>query len=330
MIHPVKLSPNQPADRFYRGGPRISEFRSGGAHGSHVPEDWVASVTTLHGEESLGLSRLPTGELLRDQVRRHPEAWLGRAHVEAWGADTKLLTKLLDAGQRLPVHVHPDADFASRHLGVAHGKTEAWVFLRGGTVHLGWRFDIDEVELRRWVDDQDVDAMLAAMYAIEVSEGDAVLVPAGTPHAIGEGCFIVEVQEPEDLSILLEWVGFDIDGPSEGHLGIGFDTALRAVDLRGTSGEDLTTALVRRRAAADGAVLPPAANQFFRADRVSRGAHLPPGFGIVVVTGGTGEMRWSEGAMALVRGDTVVLPADAGEVEFGGEVSAIVCRPPVA
>ncbi|WP_231560250.1 hypothetical protein [Microbacterium hominis] len=39
------------------------------------------------------------------------------------------LVKLLDAGQRLPVHAHPDDAFAAAHLGRAHGKAEAWYIL---------------------------------------------------------------------------------------------------------------------------------------------------------------------------------------------------------
>lgn len=36
--------------------------------------------------------------------------------------------------------------------------------------------------------------------------------PHQTVHVIGEGIFIVEVQEPEDMSTLCEWGEFDIDG----------------------------------------------------------------------------------------------------------------------
>jgi hypothetical protein len=38
-----------------------------------------------------------------------------------------VLVKLLDAGERLPVHAHPDRAFALRHLDCRNGKTEAWV-----------------------------------------------------------------------------------------------------------------------------------------------------------------------------------------------------------
>ncbi|KAK9438190.1 RmlC-like jelly roll fold protein [Metarhizium brunneum] len=41
---------------------------------------------------------------------------------------------------------------------------------------------------------------------------------------------VVEIQGPEDLSVLCEWDGFAIHGEKDGHLGLGFPTALTAVD----------------------------------------------------------------------------------------------------
>jgi mannose-6-phosphate isomerase len=129
------------------------------------------------------------------------------------------------------VHIHPDATFAADHLHRTHGKTEAWVVLGGGTVHLGFKDRLSPDLLGELVQEQDVRTLLGAMHQLEVSTGDAVLVPAGMPHAIGAGVFLVEVQEPEDLSILLEWRDFAIDGPRDGHLGLGFDRALRATNI---------------------------------------------------------------------------------------------------
>ena len=41
-------------------------------------------------------------EQMKAAIEAEPEAWLGHAHMESFGADTRLLVKLLDAGQRLP------------------------------------------------------------------------------------------------------------------------------------------------------------------------------------------------------------------------------------
>nr|WP_246214836.1 class I mannose-6-phosphate isomerase [Modestobacter muralis] len=320
------LPANQPADRFYAGGGQIAGFRRQAWDGSRVPEDWVGSTTTLFGEASLGLTVLDDGRTLRDAVEADPQAWLGERHVARFGADTRLLTKLLDAGQRLPVHLHPDGPFAAEHLGRAHGKTEAWVFLRGGAVHLGWREELSAARLRRLVDDQDVDGLLAAMHRVEVTPGDAVFVPAGMPHAIGAGTFLVEVQEPEDLSILLEWCDFALDGPRDGHLGLGFDRALQATDLAVRTAGQVEALVVR--AGGTGPVLPTAAGSFFRVDRAAGGAEFGAGFAVVVVTDGTGVLSSAAADLQVAVGDTVLVPAAAGAVVLGGGLTALVCRPP--
>jgi mannose-6-phosphate isomerase len=327
---PVPLGPNQPPDRFYAGGEQIAAFRGEPWRGGRLPEDWVGATTTLFGESTLGLSVLPDGRLVRAAVAADPVGWLGPEHVARFGADTRLLTKLLDAGQRLPVHIHPDTAFAAQHLHRAHGKTEAWVFLRGGEVYLGWRDALPAEELSRLVREQDVVSLLAAMHRLEVSPGDAVLVPAGMPHAIGAGVFLVEVQEPEDLSILLEWQGFAIDGEREGHLGLGFPLALRATDLTCSSPGQIDE-LVSRGSGA-GPLLPARAAEYFRVDRLIGGAVLQPGFGVVVVTGGEGHLAGAgDGAgMAVHAGQTVLVPYGAGALRLDGPVEALWCRPPRA
>src|SRR4029453_6985103 len=84
-------------------------------------------------------------------------------------------------------------------------------------------------EGREWMRKQDAAAMLAAMHELTVEPGDAIWVPAGTAHAIGEGILMVELQEPTDFSVLLEWDGFELS-PHDGHLNLGWDRALQALD----------------------------------------------------------------------------------------------------
>src|SRR4051794_9143444 len=186
-MRPVVLPPNG-IRRFYRGGAAIAGLRGDDAPEDRVPEDWVGSTTEAFGEPGVGLSRLKDGTLLRDAIAADPRAWLGAAHVERWGADPVLLVKLLDAGERLPVHAHPDGPFAREHLGTRFGKTEAWIVVGGsGEVRLGWRSPVEDARLREWISSQDADGMLDALHPVAVSPGDAVFVPAGVAHAIGEG-----------------------------------------------------------------------------------------------------------------------------------------------
>lgn len=324
---PLQLVANQPADRFYRGGAQIASFRGTANPATHEPEDWLGSTTCLHGEPRLGLSYLPDGRLLGEAVEADPEHWLGADHVAAFGADTKLLTKLLDTGERLLVHVHPDTDFARARLGRPHGKSEAWVVLTPGTVHLGftrtWRPD----ELLAAVEAQEIDALMAAMHPIELHPGDTVFVPAGTPHAIGEGILLVEVQEPEDLSILLEWRGFAIDGPALGHLGIGFEEALQAVRHEARTPTQLE-ALVNRTPGRSRLV--PEADEWFRVEALDAEHPAEAGFGVVVVTEGTGTLRGAWGETAVRAGETWLFAHACGAASFEGGAQALFCRPPAA
>ena len=264
----ILLPSNQPADRFYRGGAQIAAFRSEPDQGPRTPEDWVASTTTVRGHRTLGRSRLPDGSLLVDAIERRPRDWLGPEHVETYGSDTKLLVKLLDSGQRLPIHAHPDAAFAALHLGERHGKAEAWYILTPGEVFLGLVEDIALPRLRAMVEEQDIEGMLRRMHRVPVRPHQTVYVPPGVLHAIGQGILLAEVQEPEDLSILLEWRDFEIDGRADGHLGLGFDTALQAVEIRARTTDEVAHLI--REDPGHGNVLAPDAAEFFRLESVVR------------------------------------------------------------
>ena len=101
---------------------------------------------------------------------------------------------------------------------------------RGGraraAVHVGFSRPVEPDEVREWMRVQDAAATLAAMHEIPASAGDAILVPAGTPHAIGTGILLVELQEPTDLSVLLEWDGFELN-EDDGHLDLGLGPRAR-------------------------------------------------------------------------------------------------------
>ena len=323
----ILLQSNRPPDRFYRGGRKITDFRGEPPAGDREPEDWVASTTTLAGQEALGLSALPDSRLLKAAIEEQPEAWLGPEHVEQFGAETRLLVKLLDAGQRLPVHFHPQASFAAVHLHRGHGKAEAWYIIDGGEVYLGLKRDVTVDYLESLVMSQDVATLLTLLHRIEVSPGDVVYVPPGLLHAIGEGVFIVEVQEPEDLSILLEWRGFDLDGDRDGHLGLGFHLALEAVECRSRDSEELHQ--LARPAGFGASVLPKAADPYFRLERVALDgeATLDPGFAVLVVLGGEVDVQDGRSTQ-LIAGNTGLAPHAFGPLRLRGHGELLVCRPP--
>jgi mannose-6-phosphate isomerase len=323
-VQPIVLGPNTP-DTFYRGAGRISRFR-GTTFDPH-PEDWIGSATSRFQASPTGLTRLDDGAWLVDAIAAEPCDWLGAEHATRFGANPALLVKLLDAGQRLPVHVHPGRSFASKHLASPFGKTEAWIILEApadAAVHLGFAHDIAADQLMAWVTAQDVEALLGATNRVGVTAGDALLCPAGMPHAIGEGILLLELQEPTDFSVLLEWDGFALTA-DDASLGLPLELALECVD-RGRC-NDVSLDQLRGSSDAIGTLVPAVAEQFFIAERLGT-SKLEAGFSILVITSGAGELSPELGQPMQIRnGQTLLIPHAAGECVMSGDITAIRCRP---
>lgn len=299
--------------RFYRGGALLGRLRGEPETDDVFPEDWVGSVTPASNpgrdDPEEGLSRLGDGRLLRDAIAADPIAWLGEEHVARFGTSTGLLVKLLDAAERLPVHAHPDRAFAREFLNSPFGKTEAWIVLdtRNGEadVWVGLREAVDTERYLKWIEEQDADRLLSSLNRISVRPGDVVYVPAGLPHALGAGLLIAELQEPTDFSFLCEWRGFPVE-PEDSHLGLGWDVAVRALDLR--PHEPLLE-------------LPRESRPFFS---VSGEVEADGRFAILLVVEGDGTI---EGAAALP-GTAFVVPAAAEGIRVEGDIRVLRCVGP--
>ncbi|MFC7375418.1 carbohydrate kinase [Brachybacterium sp. GCM10030268] len=327
-MRPVRLDRNQPRGRFYRGGARIAAFRDVPVQGEFEPEDWVGSTTEVAGEPGLGLSRLPDGALLRDAIHADPTAWLGSAHVAAFGSSTEVLTKLLDAGERLPVHIHPSREFAAEHLGHPHGKAEAWIYLTDGEAHIGFLPEVTREQVLPLLAAGETAPVLKLMHRLSVEAGDVVYCPPGIPHAIGGGSFMVEVQEPADLSIFLEWKDFPLPGGAGGHLGLDDATAAGAV-VAGVQRE-VVEGFVCAGRGTRGDLLA-GSDAPFRADRLRAGDRLEAGFAVVIGVKGPAQLENEAGEVLRVQpGSTFVVPYAWGEaqVDVDENVEVVVARPP--
>lgn len=239
-MHPIKMLPNR-VWRIYLGGLLLSALRGEDGADGYYPEDWLASVVPANNPprddapQMEGLSRAQTAQgtvFLRDLIESDPVGYLGQAHVDSFGAHFGVLTKFLDSAERLPIQVHPDKQAAKTLFQSDYGKTEAWYILNGREIDgqapyilLGFREDVDKAQLRALFDRQDIEGMAALMHKIPVKPGDVFLIEGGTPHAIGPGCFLLEIQEPTDYTISLEKCNTLGEKLPDFlcHMGLGFD-----------------------------------------------------------------------------------------------------------
>jgi HAD superfamily hydrolase (TIGR01484 family) len=117
-----------------------------------------------------------------------------------------LLLKFLDVRDLLSVQVHPSDEHAGHLPEGETGKTEAWVVLQAepeSRIYGGLRPGTTPEGLRRAVKDGTLADDLACFIP---RAGDAVLVPAGTVHALGLGVVVFEVQQNSDVTFrLYDW-----------------------------------------------------------------------------------------------------------------------------
>lgn len=188
-----KLRPNR-VHRTYKGGSKIDAFCGCAAPEAMMPEDWTASVTSCYDSdgntEGIGVTED------------------GLKMTEIVGNDKyPLLVKLLNSDERLVIQAHPTVEFAKKYLNSDFGKTECWYFLDCAPeafVYIGFKEGATRAEWERVFNEQDIPAMTAMLHKVPVKKGDFIFVDGGVPHAIGGGCFMIELQEPSDLMVVSE------------------------------------------------------------------------------------------------------------------------------
>ncbi len=228
--------------RTYTGGALIDKWKltSDQIDGS-FPEEWIMSTVAARGKnrpENEGLSTLitPQGEITLNQlVSSNKELFLGKKLTEKYGT-TAVLIKMLDSKERLTIQVHPDKEYARTMLNSPFGKTESWYILGGreidgekSVIYLGFKEDVTPEKWKDLYKNQDIEGMLNCLHQFEVKPGDAFMIYGGVPHAIGKGCFLLEVQEPTDYTMRVEKItpgGLTISDELI-HQGVGEDNMLQ-------------------------------------------------------------------------------------------------------
>ena len=163
-----------------------------------IGEDWVLSVR--EDDNSIVTNGAYQGTSLADVIKYEEKF--------------PLLIKFIDSKETLSIQVHPDDETAAL-MGGEGGKSEMWYIidaLPDSYIYLGMKDDVDIEEFRKVVlSGTDPTPYLKK---ISVCAGECYYIPAGTPHAIGGGNYICEVQQNCDTTFRM----YDYGRPRELHL----------------------------------------------------------------------------------------------------------------
>ena len=355
---PLKMRRNR-VYRIYLGGKLLDEF-CGAAQGedSYFPEDWLASLVQANNlpregkPEKEGLSRTEDGDYLCDVLSQNPEGYFGAQHLAKLGQNMGILVKFLDSAERLPIQVHPDKQKAMEYFQSQFGKTEAWYILGGREIDgeepyilLGFKPGITRETWQSYFDAQDIEAMANCLHRVPVKPGEMYLVQGGTPHAIGAGRLLLEIQEPTDYTISVERKTPQGEVLDEFmlHQGIGFEKMMQCFHYDGLTESEMLArfrceprCLYRDEDVQIDSLIDYSITKAFAMERICvKGRYLCPMRAcpsLLVVT--AGEAIWSCGAhMGKVsRGEVLFMPAGLDEVTIvtanGACLEMLACLPP--
>ena len=320
--------------RTYRGGRLIDEFLGKPVcTDCNMPEDWITSFTEAKNKNYIpgeGITHIITAKGKAPVTEAVKPDWFGPGR-----GSSDVLIKFLDSAERLGIQVHPTPEFSKIHFGTDFGKTECWHILgtRGdmdGAIYIGFKEGISKELWRELFDKQDIPGMLNMLHRFEVSPGDTILVKAGTPHAIGAGCFLLEIQEPSDYTMRVEKT--TVSGQTltdmQIHYGVGIDNMMDCFSYTGMTQEE----------AREEYFIQPINEKFcthlvtyddtpcFKMDKVYDGYVSDAECMITLVITKDGNLVTDTGCLSVEKGEKYLIPYGC-KVTLNGGAEAIVCYP---
>ena len=321
--------------RTYKGGKMLDAYLGKDtAADTAYPEDWISSFVEAKNKNYI------EGEGITTVIKDGAEMPITEAvTTEDFGegrADSGVLIKLLDAAERLGIQVHPTPDFSRANFGTDYGKTECWHILgaregENASIYIGFKQGITREKWEELFRAQDIPGMLASLHRFEVKPGETVLVRAGTPHAIGAGCFLLEIQEPTDYTMRVEkiTVAGDALTPHQIHYGVGEEKLFDCFLYDGLTEEEARDRffLKPRRVEGSTTLVDYSDTPCFALSTLGDGDFIERDHFLTLVITSAGEISVGDDTYTAQRGDKLFVPAGSGRITMKG-ATAIACMPP--
>lgn len=286
-----------------------------------IGEAWMLSDRTDH--QSLVANGPLKGQTLGQMMKQSPEQLMGK--LSSRFSRFPLLLKFLDAHEMLSVQVHPSDSLSSLIPAGDAAKTEAWVVIeaeKGSHIYAGLRSGTTAGTLRQSLDDGTIADHLVC---IAPKVGDAIFIPAGTVHSLGNDVVVFEVQQNSDTTFrLYDWG--HIDPKTKEPRPLQVEQAFASIEFGASDGGlaaprvETTTPVERERLFDCHAFL---LWRLLGQDLFTVGAKAEPR--VLVCIEGSGQVTHKGNPYAVGRGDVWLLPAEAGECAFqpSGEVTLL-------
>ena len=253
---------------------------------------------------------------LKDAWPRMPVEWRGTDFSDlSYTADFPILVKFLFPKDQLSIQVHPsDVDADSLESPGTCGKTEMWHAVSaetGATLLLGLVPDVDKSKFEAAITKGGLEDFIER---VPVFARDTFFVVPGTPHTIGPGMILCEVQQNSDLTYrLYDFVRRDAKGNLRQ---LHVEKAMAVIDFERRKGGKIPAVPLSSENGAAKFLL--AACPYFASERwdvtgtIQEESNLER-FELLVVLSGRGNLHWDGGSSPYVHGECWFIPAQLGK-----------------
>ena len=315
-LYPIKLLPF--VSETIWGGRKLIDEYGVKTEKSNAAEGWMLSC---HDAGSSSVENgIFAGKSFADVLKENP-ALCGK-NAEKFD-DFPILIKFIDAMDNLSVQVHPTKEYCAL-TGKGQSKTECWYIIdceEDASLILGFKDKISPEEFKAAIENN---TLTDYVENVKVKKGDFFFIDSGTLHAICKGILLAEVQESSNTTYrIYDYNRKGADGkPRELHVEDGAAvTKLEKYSQPDFSNPELDTD--ERKLLAD--------CPLFKVWKLETngdfsGVAEDDSFVSLLIMSGEGKLECCGETLSLKKGDSIFIPANAGEYKLSGNFEIIETR----
>ncbi len=316
-LYPIKLNPF--VSETIWGGKKLIEEYGVKTEKNNAAEGWMLSCHDA-GSSSVANGEF-AGKSFADVVKENP-ALCGK-NAENF-ADFPILIKFIDAMDNLSVQVHPTKEYCEK-TGKGQSKTECWYIIdaeEDAYLILGFENKISPEEFKAAIENNTLTDYVSK---VPVKKGDFFFIESGTLHAICKGILLAEVQESSNTTYrIYDYNRVGNDGkPRELHVEDG--AAVTKLEKYSQpdfcKGNNLDTS--ERKLLAD---CPLFKVWKLDLDGEISGIADENSFVSLLIMDGNGALDVCGETVSLTKGESIFIPANAGEYKISGNMEIIETR----
>jgi mannose-6-phosphate isomerase len=315
-LYPLKFKPIF-KDKIWGGDKIKTLFGKDFSPLDNCGESW--ELSGVEGNISVLENGFLAGNDLEELIEVYMCDLLGEKVYDKFGIHFPVLVKIIDSREWLSIQVHPDDKLAmKRHM--QNGKSEMWYVLDAdekAELISGFNKEMTEKEYLKHFEKGTLKDILNFE---KVETGDFFNIPAGRIHALGPGLCLAEIQQTSDITYrIYDWDRVDENGKSrELHVA----QALEAIDFKHYDDYknialpvlNLSTNLVKS---------PHFTTNIIAIDQpLPRDYYSLDSFVIYLCTEGKFTIEYAGGKETIVKGETVLIPAELSDLTLVPEPKA--------